>query len=645
MRRVASPLLALLATLLLASAGAAQEGGPAGTAQEGYVGSQSCAGCHQAQTEAWTGSHHDLAWTLPQEGHALGDFSGVEHAENGLAARFSTDPDGTPRITVEEADGSRAAYRVRGVIGIAPLQQYVLETAPGRLQSFDLVWDAEGQVWYHLYPDQDLPPGDGLHWTGPYKTWNARCAECHATAFDKRYDPRSRSYASTQAEIGVGCESCHGPGRAHADWAQGGQGADPGFAVDFADREAGMQQCAGCHSRREAFLPGNPPPGTPFADAYNLALLRPGLYHADGQILDEVYVYGSFLQSKMYARGVGCMDCHDPHAAQVKLEGDALCAQCHTPAGNPDFPSLPLADYASAEHHFHPQDSEGARCVSCHMVERDYMGIDGRRDHSFRIPRPDLAALTGAPDACTGCHADRDPAWAAAEIAARHPAAADRPHFGTTLARGRAGAAGSAAELAELALDPAQPGIARATALWLMEGAQDLEAARRVLPLLSDPDPLVRAAAVGALRGLPPQESFAQMTTLLRDPARLVRQAAARAMLGAPVAHMPERIARDLRGATGEWQDAMAARLDFPETHLQLGGFALTTRRFPAAAAAFAEATALDPQLVDAWRMRARIAAATEGGEAARTILAEALAANPGDPTLEELMRQAGDLP
>lgn len=61
--------------------------------------------------------------------------------------------------------------------GIAPLQQYLLETAPGRLQSCDVVWDGVAGRWHHLYPDQDLPPGDGLHWTGPYKTWNARCAE------------------------------------------------------------------------------------------------------------------------------------------------------------------------------------------------------------------------------------------------------------------------------------------------------------------------------------------------------------------------------------------------------------------------------------------------------------------------------------
>jgi len=179
--------------------------------------------------------------------------------------------------------------------------------------------------------------------------------------------------------------------------------------VDFSDTEATIQQCAGCHSRREAFGDGNPVPGTPFDDAYNLAQLRPGLYHADGQILDEVYVYGSFLQSRMYARGVSCLNCHDAHGADLRAAGNAVCVQCHNPAGNADFPTLTKAGYDTPAHHFHAEGSDGALCKNCHMIARTYMGIDRRRDHSFRIPRPDLAAETGAPDACTDCHADRTP--------------------------------------------------------------------------------------------------------------------------------------------------------------------------------------------------------------------------------------------
>ncbi|MEM7668856.1 MAG: multiheme c-type cytochrome, partial [Pseudomonadota bacterium] len=284
-----------------------------------YVGSAACAACHQAETAAWSASHHAAAWTLPGTDTVLGDFGNTAFDHQGVTHRFYRDG-GTYMIETDGPEG-RAAYPIAGVAGIAPLQQYLVETEPGRIQSHDVVWDIEGERWYHLYPDQILSPEDGLHWTGVYKTWNARCADCHATGYEKRYDARVRGYDSREAEIGVGCEACHGPGSAHIAWTGGekpldgltGKGFTIGFTRDLAETE--IQQCAGCHSRREALLDGNPLPGTPFADAYRLSLLRDGLYHADGTIRDEVYVYGSFLQSRMYAKGVRCSDCHDPHAA------------------------------------------------------------------------------------------------------------------------------------------------------------------------------------------------------------------------------------------------------------------------------------------------------------------------------------------
>jgi predicted CXXCH cytochrome family protein len=279
-----------------------------------------------------------------------------------------------------------------------------------------------------------------------------------------------------------------------------------GFAVDVADTEATIQQCATCHSRREAHGDGNPMPGTAYHDAYSLALLRPGQYHADGQILDEVFVYGSFLQSKMYAAGVGCIDCHEAHSADLRAEGNAVCAQCHSPAGNPRFPELNLADYDSPEHHFHEAGSAAAQCKSCHMVEQVYMGNDWRADHSFRVPRPDLAAETAAPDACTTCHATQTPDWAAATLASWYPESRHRgPHFGAVLAAGRADPLAAQGDLAALAADATQPGIVRATALWLAAQGADAAAAERLAPLLADPDPLVRVSAVHVQRAASPR--------------------------------------------------------------------------------------------------------------------------------------------
>ncbi|PWR00983.1 hypothetical protein DKT77_19615 [Meridianimarinicoccus roseus] len=612
-----------------------------------YVGSTECTDCHEAAAQAWEGSHHALAWTQPGPDTVIADFDGTTFSHDGMTARFRRD--GTRyMVSVTEKDGSIRETPVHSVVGIAPLQQYLLETEPGRLQSFDVTWDAVRGAWYHLYPDQDLPPDDGLHWTGPYKNWNARCAECHATGFEKNYDPATRGYASTQAEIGVGCEACHGPGSAHLEWAVTRDAPEPaiaptnyGFTARFETAEATIQQCAGCHARRTAFGAGNPLPGTPFADAYGLALLRPGLYHADGQILDEVYVYGSFLQSKMYAQGVGCSNCHDAHSATLKADGNAVCTQCHSPAGNPDFPSLRGAVYEDPSHHFHEPGSDGAACASCHMIERTYMGIDGRRDHSFRVPRPDLSAQTGAPDACTDCHADKDPDWAAAEIAGRFPDSAHRgPHFGTVLAAGRADPVGTRGPLSALALDRAQPGIARATALWLLEQGGDAATADAVADLLSDPDPLVRAAAAGAQRAAPDQTRVLRLLDLLEDPHRQVRITAAQQLLNAPIARLPADQQAAMNAAMGEWRASVTARLDFPETHLQLGGMALTLRNPDAARGAFREVVTLDPQNVDAWVMLVRIAAATEGRSATSAVLGEALQINPDAPALNQMLQE-----
>jgi hypothetical protein len=269
------------------------------------------------------------------------------------------------------------------------------------------------------------------------------------------------------------------------------------------------------------------------------------------------------------------------------------------------------------------------------MVERVYMGNDWRADHSFRIPRPDLAAETGAPDACTTCHQDRDPDWAAAAIAGWYPDPKNRgPHYGQVLARGQSDPVAFSGDLGDLALSADQPGIVRATALWLLEAAQSPSAADRVASLLDDPDPLVRAAAVRVQRAANPQDRVLRVIELLDDPVRNVRIEAARAMVGAPVARLPAQTDRDLRAAYGEWQSAMANRTDFPETHLVFGGLALTMRNIPAAQEAFGRVTELDPQMLDAWVMQVRIALAAEDPAGAREILRAALAANPDAPVL-----------
>jgi tetratricopeptide (TPR) repeat protein len=195
-------------------------------------------------------------------------------------------------------------------------------------------------------------------------------------------------------------------------------------------------------------------------------------------------------------------------------------------------------------------------------------------------------------------------------------------------------------DLALLAEDTAQAGIVRAAAMRLLEGAADAALAERLAPLLSDRDPLLRAAAVRLQRAAPPEEQVLRLLDALSDPVRSVRMVAAQALLGAPIARLPRATQARLDAAMTEWRASLASRLDFPETHLQLAGAALTLRAFPQAEAAFRETVYLDPQRVEAWIMLVRMAAATRGADAALDVLEGALAVVPQEPALLHLREE-----
>jgi predicted CXXCH cytochrome family protein len=647
----AAPLKAICLTVLLLVSAAAPLFAAESKHPPGFVTSQACAGCHQQQFAAWSGSHHSRALREPLRDNVLGDFGNAALEHKGFRYRFNEE-EGEYFITADGPDGKAKRYRIRYVVGVTPLQQYLVATGGGRLQALDVAWDTERKRWYHLYPGEDTSAGNGLHWSGSYKNWNARCAECHVTAFEKNYDPRTDSYRSRQAEIGVGCEACHGPGEAHVAWAEkpdafdstrwtrvSANGLTPVLTAGGAAAEINL--CAACHSRREPLGADSPPPGAPLDDHYRLALLRDGLYFPDGQIRDEVYVYGSFVQSKMYAAGVRCTNCHQPHGYALKLEGNALCTQCHSIGGNEAFPTLTKAEYDAPAHHFHPQGSEASACKSCHMSKRYYMVVDGRRDHSFRVPRPDLSAKLGVPDPCIRCHQDQTPEWAARQIKARYPnGRSGEPHFGEVFAAaGQPMSEQDTQRLVTLASDRSMAAIVRASAVQRLAAFGKPEHADRLAGLLADDSAWVRISAIGLQRSLPHQRRMKNLGPLLRDARRSVRIEAAKALLDVPPAAIPEDAREPLRAAMDELQKSLYAKADFPENQMVIGGVALTRRNLPAAAGAFRRAVDMDPQLVQAWIMLARIQAVQGDRAAVSETLRQAIRQNPDSNQIRQALQ------
>jgi Flp pilus assembly protein TadD len=584
-----------------------------------FVGGAKCATCHPQQAEAYRASDHARAMQPATPETVLGDFDRASVTHRGVTTTFFRRGEKF-LVRTDGPDGKPGEFEIAYTFGVDPLQQYLIPLAGGRLQSLGLAWDtrpkaAGGQRWFHLYPGVTLRPSDPLHWTGREQTWNFQCAECHSTDLRKGYDLATNRYTTTWAELTVSCEECHGPGSAHVAWAEAlppgpakagagatglvvrlgrGQGAwtmkDPtrGIAEWTGPPRSGaeVEVCARCHARRRPIVDPHPY-GRPFLDTHAPALLEPGLYHADGQAVGEVYEWGSFLQSRMHRAGVTCSDCHEPHRAALRAPGDGVCARCHLPAR-----------FDAPAHHRHRVGSEGARCVSCHMVAQTHMVVDPRRDHGFRVPRPDLSVTLGTPNACTGCHRTRTAQWAADRIRAwggRSPAGGSG--FGPALDAARRGRPEAGAALTALAQDRSQPGIARATALAHLAEFRDPASAAAVEAALGDPDPLVRLGALRAVDALPRDRRGALAAPLLRDPVRAVRLEAAHALAGAS---LPEAQRGDLEAAVAEWIRAEQINADRPEAHVNLATLYGRLGRAGDAESALRTALLLDPHFVPA---------------------------------------------
>lgn len=643
-----------LITVLLMALGAlalpalAAEGTPPQLAAEaaGYAPADSCAGCHTAEARAWQDSDHAWAMREATPDTVLGDFNEVTFKDGEVQARFFRHGNRF-LATLAGPEESPREVEIRYTFGVRPLQQYLVAMPGGRLQALTIAWDTRparegGQRWFSLYPGEAFAPDDPLHWTGRYQNWNAMCADCHSTNLEKHYDADSDSFATTWHEQTVGCQSCHGPSQPHVAWAVQWSSAhvngdavtemsaaEMGLPVDLSamDGPELVEQCARCHSRRQMLGVGHQP-GTPLLDVALPSLLSEGLYHADGQIQGEVYVYGSFAQSRMYAAGVGCSDCHDPHTSQVKIEGNGLCVQCHNPAPPERFPGLRAGHYDSAAHHHHPEGTVGAQCVSCHMPATTYMQVDPRRDHAFQIPRPDLAKATGSPNACTGCHQGRSPGQAARTLSewfdSLEPPAAS-PHYGKIFRAARRGKPDVLEELVTLAGDGQQPAIVRATAVDEL-AAYGAPALPTLEAALADDSALVRASAAPIFAQAPVGPRVQRLLPLLEDPRRAVRDEALKALAGVPPSALPAAHREAFRRDMADYAQRLRDNADLPGNRLNLAVFLARDGRIDEAMAHYRQALAMDPYFAPA-RVNLVTLASTRGeSDTAERVLREGLA-------------------
>ncbi len=588
----------------------------------------------------------------------LGDFNHANFDNNGVTSSFFRN-DSKFMVRTEGPDGALHDYEIGYTFGVYPLQQYLIAMPGGRLQALGIAWDSReresgGQRWFFLYPGQKITARDTRHWTGIDQNWNYMCADCHSTNLRKNYDARTRTFSTAYVEIDVSCEACHGPGSNHVSWAKK-QGdwqkldATEGLTIALDERkgvawpidpatgnarrssprqsERELEMCARCHARRgeihEDYVHGQK-----VGDDYRVALLDEDHYFPDGQIKEEDYEYGSFVQSRMFHAGVTCSDCHEPHSSRLRAEGNQVCMQCHS-----------AQKYDSPTHHFHKVGSAGARCVECHMPTRTYMIVDARRDHSIRIPRPDLSMKLGTPNACTNCHTDKSAQWALGSVDrwyGRTPEGFQR--FAETLNAGAAGAPGAQQSLERLVADGEQPAIARATALSLLANFAPPPTDAAVLAGVRDDWALVRRAAAHALSNTDPASSANALAPLLGDPVRVVRIEAAEVLAGLPAANLPANVAAALNRATDEYISSQQLNADRPEAHMNLGLLYARENRFDQAEQELKTSLSLDPSFAPGAVNLADLYRAQHRDDEGARVLKDAINRSSADASLEHAL-------
>ena len=642
-----------------------------------FAGSASCRACHAAEFVKWEQSHHGLA----------------ERAVNPKLDAVAFEPErtlkaGTQQTTVRKREGTfevvanglsdagqpaQVTAKPERVIGVSPLRQFLVPAPGGRFQTLEASYDPHKNEWFNVYGDEDRKPGEWGHWTGRGMNWNAMCATCHNTNVRKNYDPANDTYRTSMAEMTVGCESCHGPMKAHVDWQnvhwkggewkkdEGGEkepvvssqnpvggAAETATPQDSAlrtqdsrpkdptlkkfSRTQTLSSCGACHARRGE-LTGAFVAGDSFDDHHWLTIPdHTDLFYPDGQVRDEDYEYTSFLSSKMHAAGVKCVDCHDPHAGKPVLQGNALCMKCHTGT----FPNSPIIDPAT--HSFHQPTSAGALCTSCHMPQTVYMQRHGRHDHGFTIPDPLLTKELKIPNACNRCHTDKDADWAIGHVDKWYGAKMNRPtrDRARLIAKARQGDLTAKAGLLKVLAEDKIP-LWRASAAGLLGAHLDDPAVIAALTAATaHAEALVREAAARSLTPFaegpdsapmpePYQQARGVLRRLLDDPSRAVRVRAAWANR--------ERI--DLKSQAGK--DLLAYlnhNADQPGGAMQMGVWHLARRQLDVAANWLQKAVTWDPNSAPPRDAYAVLLSMQNKPDAAVAQLKEAVRIDPADAEL-----------
>lgn len=618
-----------------------------------FVGTNQCQTCHEQEYKNWQGSHHDRSMKHASTSSVLANFNDVTFKNADKDNHFYKKGNEF-WVNIQGPDGAFHDYQIKYTFGYEPLQQYMVEFEDGRVQLIPFAWDSRakalgGQRWFNLYPDYTENHQD-FFWTNTGQNWNYMCADCHSTNVEKNFNLKTNSYKTTYSEINVGCEACHGPASEHLAWSK-----NPKIASQALKKSLGFNRnlsksvktwvkkegfntlkpqdidhsqqtlvCAQCHSRRTQISTKDHVNANQFGERYMLSLITNDNYYPDGQVYDEVFVYGSFLQSKMNKNGVVCSNCHDPHTAQLTMPEEVVCLQCHQ-----------AQTYAQKEHHQHKKDSSGAQCVNCHMPQTTYMEVDKRRDHGWHKPNPAMAQSFGTPDSCLSCHEDKDSQWSSEKVTKWFGKQTwqDTEPFGPIFATSDAQFQNMSQQLSKISQSHEYSDIIRASALARLSSYSDTNSLIAIARNAKHPDTLVKRGAIAGATNIPLKEKWRILSPLLSDPALVVRAEAASSLVSL-WAKLTDVQKKALKPALKEYLAIQDYNADRGYAHTNKAIVFGHQQKESAAISAFETSFSIEPYFVFAYVNMAEFYRQRQQNTKAIAVLLRGIKANPDDSVL-----------
>ena len=520
-----------------------------GQSDHGYVGAAVCAKCHAQIHQEWRESFHSKMMQPATEASVKGDFSQSKVELHGSNYQLQNRA-GNYYITESDLTGKPWQHLIDYTLGSRRVQHYLTTLPDGRIVILPPAWDNITKKWVHEADIQN-PEEDTV---APAQVWNKTCYSCHVSQAHKNFDAQENRYHTTWQDLGINCETCHGPGREHISLEQAATPAKvPSTAGSAAvinpsrlDATQSTMICAQCHSFRDIYVDGFQAGGNYYdfflpVMEYRLPSSENPAYWPDGHprwLSNEAI---AFWQSQCFLKGgATCATCHSrPHKInveqnpQLRPANNALCTSCHKA----------IAANTRAHTH-HSQNSSGSSCIECHMPST-VIGINTYfRDHSISLPVPENTIRHSIPNACNLCHKDKDASWALRQTkvwygdGVRQKLVAQADSFSAA----RDGRPEAVQGLLQITSDTTAVAFIRANAIgYLAAFPNDPVAYDAVFGALSDAEPLVRATAAFEIRPRAAQREAAapQLALLLRDPIAAVRVSAAIALVAMGVTQLP----------------------------------------------------------------------------------------------------------